>query len=98
MHITFLRRYAIALAIMIVAATAAPAPAATAHPAFQVAVSGQSTPLVLIPGLASSGQVWQGTVARLCGPKSGRQCHVLMLAGFAGVAPIDGDLLAQAEI
>ena len=65
--------------------------------AFTVDVTGQGRPLILIPGLASSGEVWQGTVARLCGPKTGRACHVLTLAGFAGVAPIEGDLLAQAE-
>ena len=65
--------------------------------AFTVDVTGQGRPLILIPGLASSGEVWQGTVARLCGPQAARQCHVLTLAGFAGVAPIAGDLLAQAE-
>ena len=65
--------------------------------AFTVDVTGQGRPLVLIPGLASSGQVWQATVARLCGPQSARQCHVLTLAGFAGTPPIEGDLLAQAE-
>ncbi|MGK5049410.1 alpha/beta fold hydrolase [Janthinobacterium sp. GB4P2] len=65
--------------------------------AFTVDVTGQGRPLILIPGLASSGEVWQGTVARLCGPQAARQCHVLTLAGFAGVAPIEGDLLAQAE-
>ena len=65
--------------------------------AFTVDVTGQGRPVILIPGLASSGEVWQSTVARLCGPQSTRQCHVLTLAGFAGVAPIDGDLLAQAE-
>lgn len=55
--------------------------------------------MILIPGLASSGDVWQATVARLCGdarPQQ-RQCHVLSLAGFAGVAPLGDDLLAQAE-
>ena len=73
----------------------------TAHAAtptaFTVDITGQGRPLILIPGLASSGEVWQGTVARLCGAKTGRACHVLTLAGFAGVAPIEGDLLAQAE-
>ncbi|MGK5079791.1 alpha/beta fold hydrolase [Janthinobacterium sp. HLX7-2] len=63
----------------------------------QVTGQGQGQPVILIPGLASSGEVWQGTVARLCGPQSARQCHVLTLAGFAGAAPIEGDLLAQAE-
>ncbi|PKV47952.1 pimeloyl-ACP methyl ester carboxylesterase [Janthinobacterium sp. 61] len=70
---------------------------AAAPKAFTVDVTGQGRPLILIPGLASSGEVWQGTVARLCGPQAARQCHVLTLAGFAGVAPIAGDLLAQAE-
>lgn len=70
---------------------------AAAPAAFTVDVTGQGRPLILIPGLASSGEVWQGTVERLCGPQTARQCHVLTLAGFAGVAPIAGDLLAQAE-
>ena len=68
---------------------------AAAPKAFTVDVTGQGRPLILIPGLASSGEVWQATVARLCGPQAARQCHVLTLAGFAGVAPIEGDLLAQ---
>lgn len=78
---------------------AAHASPADAHPVFQVAVTGQGAPVILIPGLASSGEVWQATVARLCGDTSPqqRQCHVLSLAGFAGVAPVGGDLLAQAE-
>lgn len=76
---------------------AAGASQAAAPTAFTVDVTGQGRPLILIPGLASSGDVWQGTVARLCGPQTARQCHVLNLAGFAGVAPIEGDLLAQAE-
>src|SRR5476651_793687 len=65
--------------------------------AFTVDVTGQGQPIILIPGLASSGEVWQSTVARLCGPQTKRQCHVLTLAGFAGVTPIAGDLLAQTE-
>lgn len=88
---TFFATLAIATAIQ-----AAPAPV---HTAFQVEVSGKGVPVILIPGLASSGEVWQATVARLCGDTSPqqRQCHVLSLAGFAGVAPVAGDLLAQAE-
>jgi pimeloyl-ACP methyl ester carboxylesterase len=63
-----------------------------AHPAFKVDVTGQGAPMILIPGLASSGEVWDGTVARYCG--SGRhQCHVVTLAGFAGVPAIDTQLL-----
>jgi len=78
--------------VLLAGASQAAAPAA-----FTVDVTGQGRPLILIPGMASSGEVWQSTVARLCGPQAARQCHVLTLAGFAGAAPIEGDLLAQAE-
>ncbi|MGK5006356.1 alpha/beta fold hydrolase [Janthinobacterium sp. LB2P70] len=78
--------------VLLAGASQAAAPAA-----FTVDVTGQGRPVILIPGLASSGEVWQGTVARLCGPQAARQCHVLTLAGFAGVPSIEGDLLAQAE-
>lgn len=74
--------------------------AADAHPAFRVAVSGnpQGQPIILIPGLASAGEVWNGTVAHYCGASRPQfQCHVLTLAGFAGVPPIDGALLPAAE-
>jgi len=97
--------YRTALFALLMAANAiAPATAAAAHPAFEVAITGQAGAdapagrhLILIPGLASSGEVWRDTAAHLCAPETGRQCHVLTLAGFAGVAPVGGDLLAQAE-
>jgi CheY-like chemotaxis protein len=54
-----------------------------------VQVTGTGRPILLIPGLASSGDTWTTTVAHL----SGRFiCHVLTLAGFAGTPPIDGPL------
>jgi len=68
--------------------------AAHAAPAFKVEVTGKGAPVILIPGLASSGEVWQDTVRHLCGP---RQCHVLTLAGFAGQPPVEGALLPQVE-
>lgn len=67
---------------------------ANAADAFQVEVTGKGAPIVLIPGLASAGSVWDGTVKRYCGD---HQCHVLTLAGFAGVPAIDGPLLATTE-
>ncbi|OYO26275.1 alpha/beta fold hydrolase [Janthinobacterium sp. PC23-8] len=91
-----LRRCAAFFTTLAIAGTVQATPAAS-HPAFRVDVTGKGAPVILIPGLASSGEVWQATVARLCGPAQRRQCHVLSLAGFAGVAPIAGDLLAQAE-
>ncbi len=54
------------------------------HPAFQVEVKGSGAPMILIPGLASSGQTWDSTVAHYAGRY---QCHVLTLAGFAGEPP-----------
>lgn len=67
--------------------------AAAAEPtAFKVDVTGTGVPVILIPGLASSGSVWDGTVARFCGDGK-RQCHVLTLAGFAGQPAIKEALL-----
>ncbi len=62
--------------------------------AFAVQVSGQGQDMVLIPGLASSGAVWDDTVAHY---RQHYRCHVLTLAGFAGTPAIQGDLLDQAE-
>ena len=87
-----LHTFSLFTALLLAGASQAAAPTA-----FTLEVTGQGSPVILIPGLASSGAVWQSTVARLCGPQAGRQCHVLTLAGFAGVAPVDGDMLAQAE-
>lgn len=52
---------------------------------FEAQVTGQGPALILIPGVASSADVWQATVNAL---KDRYQLHVLTLAGFAGVAPI----------
>lgn len=52
---------------------------------FSVEVVGQGPAVILIPGLASSGEVWQSTVDAL---KANYQLHIFTLAGFAGVAPI----------
>jgi len=59
---------------------------------FGVAVSGSGSPMILIPGLASGGNVWDGAVAHF---KDRYQCHVLTLAGFGGQAPVDGPFLAK---
>ena len=58
--------------------------------AFHVEVVGHVPPMILIPGLASGGEVWQGTVDHF---KDRYTCHVLTLAGFAGQASLDGALL-----
>ena len=58
---------------------------------FQVEVVGDGPPMILIPGLASSGDTWATTVAHF---QRRYTCHVLTLAGFAGVPPIAEPLLA----
>ncbi|MYN10600.1 alpha/beta fold hydrolase [Pseudoduganella aquatica] len=68
--------------------------AAAAPSAFNVKVTGAGAPVILIPGLASPGEVWDGTVQRFC---ASRQCHVLTLAGFAGAPAIDAPLLPAVE-
>jgi N-formylmaleamate deformylase len=52
---------------------------------FDVKVLGQGPAVILIPGVASSGDVWQSTVGTL---QADYQLHILTLAGFAGVKPI----------
>jgi len=59
-------------------------------PSFAVQVTGAGQPIILIPGLASSGAVWDGEVAHL---KDHYQCHVLTLAGFAGQPRIEEPFL-----
>lgn len=53
---------------------------------FHVEKSGSGDPVILIPGLSSSGEVWNETVARL---RADYECHVLTLPGFAGQPPLD---------
>lgn len=67
---------------------ASPAPAAPA--AFSVAVKGAASrpAMILIPGLASGGEVWDQTVARY---QDRFHCHVVTLAGFAGVPAAPGN-------
>lgn len=73
---------------------AATAPSSVPENAFTVKITGHGKPMILIPGLSSSGAVWDSTVAHYA---EHYQCYVINLAGFAGVAPIDGPLLKQAE-
>jgi len=78
------------------AAALADAPTAgSSYPAFQVKIVGEGRPIVMIPGLASSGATWDATSAELAGNHF--RCIQLTLAGFAGVPPIQGSLLTQAR-
>ena len=55
-----------------------------AAPRFSVAVTGQGSDVILIPGLASSSAVWDDTVKQL---RTRYRLHVIQVAGFAG-APV----------
>src|SRR6478735_1773048 len=62
--------------------------------AFKVEVTGKGQPLLLIPGLGCSGEVWQGTVSKY-GKKY--ECHIFTLAGYAGVPAQNQPLLQTAK-
>jgi pimeloyl-ACP methyl ester carboxylesterase len=63
----------------------------TAARPFVVTVEGHGPPVLLIPGLASSGDVWSGLLAHY---RDRYECHVLTLSGFAGVpAVVDSNYL-----
>jgi pimeloyl-ACP methyl ester carboxylesterase len=84
----FVRQFVLAVSLLVsVFAFAAPT-------SFIVEVSGKGKPIIFIPGLASSGEVWKETAAQF---SNRYECHVVTLAGFAGVAPITTPLLATAQ-
>lgn len=78
----------LALALLTPAANAC----AAARP-FSVRVTGHGRPMILIPGLACPGDVWDGTVAHF---RDRFECHIVSLAGFGGTPPVavDGPFLA----
>jgi len=57
---------------------------------FQAHVVGKGQPMILIPGLSSSGETWDTTVAHY---KDRFECHVLTVAGFAGVPRVPAPML-----
>ena len=70
----------------------AAAPVQAPAPSFAVKVEGTGRPMILVPGFASSGEVWADVVAHY---KSKYECHVLTLAGFAGVPAASPTSLAR---
>jgi N-formylmaleamate deformylase len=59
---------------------------------FRVKVVGKGKPIILIPGLTCTGDVWDGTVAQL---KSKYECHVLTLPGFGNQPAIKAPYLSH---
>jgi len=65
---------------------------ASADYPFAVKVTGKGKPVILIPGLSCSGEVWDQTVEHL---KGQYECHVLTLPGFAKQPAISAPFLPQ---
>ena len=59
---------------------------ASAQSTISVEVTGSGPHVVLVPGLSSSGPVWDGTVAEFAGTHT---LHVVTLAGFGHVPPVE---------
>lgn len=53
---------------------------------FEVVVKGVGQPILLFPGFACSGEVWNDTVSEL---SAKYECHIFTFAGFGGVKPIE---------
>ena len=64
--------------------------AADAPKVIDVKVTGHGQPVILIPGLATPGAVWDDTVKHL---QDKYECHVVTIAGFGGVPPVKTDNL-----
>ena len=73
----------ITLLLVLVSSLAAPA-------GFEVKVSGHGRAMILIPGLSSGGGTWDTTVDHF---KDRYECHVLTVAGFAGVPRVPSPML-----
>ena len=65
------------------AAAQAPAVEKVQQERISVVVEGSGPDVILIPGLASSREVWSGLASRL---KLSHRVHLIQVAGFAGVA------------
>ena len=70
----------------------AAAPVQASASSFAVKVEGTGRPMILVPGFVSSGEVWADVVAHY---KTTYECHVLTLAGFAGVPAASPTSLAR---
>jgi len=55
---------------------------------FHIEIKGKGKPIILIPGLASSGKVWEETTNTL---EKNFECHILTLPGFANQSAISLD-------
>ncbi|MFK3820310.1 alpha/beta fold hydrolase [Pseudomonas sp. NPDC089407] len=86
---------AISTSLSLTAALAAPSqPAPVANERISVTVEGTGPDVILIPGLASSPEVWAGLASTL---RQQHRLHLVQVAGFAGapaVPAVDGRVVA----
>lgn len=81
-----LRLFAIAMSLPLFAQILAPAHAEPFQPTrFTVKVEGQGPDVIMIPGLASSAEVWRPEIDKL---KARYRVHAIQVAGFAGAPPM----------
>lgn len=83
-------RWCLTLAVTVSLVLTASCLRAAEKDAFRVTVSGAGPDVLLVPGLASSMEVWEETAAHLNGDY---RVHRFTLAGFAGVPPVLGPVL-----
>ncbi|MBB5711615.1 alpha/beta fold hydrolase [Sphingomonas xinjiangensis] len=76
---------ALSSASMASAQSASPPPATVESDRISVTVEGTGPDVILIPGLASSREVWAGLAARL---RQGHRLHLVQVAGFAGLPAV----------
>ena len=78
------------IAVAILAAIASDKSNATqlSYDGMQIEVIGEGRPLLMIPGLNSSAEVWRDTCKAL---QPEVQCHMVQLPGFAGQQPVNSD-------
>lgn len=86
-------RYVSTLLLLALITFAAKGETQTTKPStpFKVEITGHGPPMILIPGLGCSGEVWKETVAHF---QDRYECQVLTLAGFAGEKPVDAPILS----
>jgi len=93
LHVYNVCGIALGLALGAAVPAAAAPPSTQGTRAFTVTVTGAGTRhMILIPGLLSSGQVWDPVVRQL---SHRYRLHVLTVAGFAGVPAVAGPLLPR---
>lgn len=82
----FLRLFAIAMSLPLFAQILSAAHADAFQPTrFAVKVEGQGPDVIMIPGLASSAEVWRPEIEKL---KAHYRVHAIQVAGFAGTPPM----------